>query len=270
MESCRKSLQAMEPVWPGSRKLKELLNDVEKRAKEVVVTADPARLGKKRKPSAQDAVKRLVNVSDHARGNIRSPSTLQYTSPSQLGSRPSPEKGDGIKRPRGERYATSDTRTLVRDEVSSLNHQPLHSIYPTQNIYPTPTVDSLITPQQATFDVGGVTFDGLDMLQGFTSNDSTNFWDSFLNPQFIATPNMSTLPQLPQGGYIPSIQSTPTSTPGVTAGMNMGNGQGNGEVNSEMGWNMGSTVGLDGMEFWSQVGEGRFDWGADPSVPFNV
>lgn len=30
--ACRKCLQTLEPVWPGSKKLKELLNDVASRA----------------------------------------------------------------------------------------------------------------------------------------------------------------------------------------------------------------------------------------------
>ena len=53
VESCRKSLQALEPVWPGSRKLKDLLNEVEVKAKEVVVAVktSPGRSTTKRKSS---------------------------------------------------------------------------------------------------------------------------------------------------------------------------------------------------------------------------
>lgn len=48
-EACRRCLQTLEPVWPGSKKLKELLNDVASRAKEAMV---PKPSGKKRKSSA--------------------------------------------------------------------------------------------------------------------------------------------------------------------------------------------------------------------------
>lgn len=37
-EACRRCLQTLEPVWPGSKKLKELLNDVASRAKEAMVS----------------------------------------------------------------------------------------------------------------------------------------------------------------------------------------------------------------------------------------
>jgi hypothetical protein len=282
VESCRRSLQAMEPVWPGSRKLKDLLNDVERKAKEVaVVGKEVNKAGKKRKSSGHMEMKGQMGPPQ-----VKPPSTTwQYsTSPGGAASiRPGSAGGiiDGTKRPRVEmgRYEMSDTRTFVDDQASmSASTNQLSQAQLNQLLYPPPSIESLVAPQQSTFDVNGVTFDGLDMLQGFTATDSSNFWETFLNPQYLSSvANSPIVPQLPaQGGNAHlSGQNTPTSTPGIGHGPSPvsggigwnvnGNGNGLGE-----GMGMGLGVGMDGLDFWSQVGEGRFDWGADPSVPFNV
>jgi hypothetical protein len=184
VESCRRALQDLEPVWPGSKKLKELLNDIENRAKEVV----------------HDPKKRQLPSSDKKR------------------------QSSYDKRPRIE---TSDTRTNVPQDVPQY-----------------PTLDPM--PDMSMFDVGGVTFDGLEMLQGFQGVDPANIW-STLGDTFIQTPIVN---QSTQSG-----NGTPTS----------------GHNPSPGGWSFSQNgIGMEGTDLWSQVAGGSFDWQADPNVPFNI
>lgn len=185
VQSCRRALQDLEPVWPGSKKLRELLDDVENRAKEVV--HDP----KKRKNS-------------------------------------SPDKKRNSSLDKRTRLETSDTRTNMPQEVPQQ--------FPMMN----PPLD------MSMFDIGGVTFDGLEMLQGFQGVDPANIW-STLGDTFIQTPTMHPL----------SGQGTPNSGQGPSPG----------------GWGFPpqtGVMGLEGTDLWSQVAGGSFDWQADPSVPFNI
>lgn len=97
------------------------------------------------------------------------------------------------------------------------------------------------------FDVGGVTFDGLEMLQGFQGVDPANIW-STLGDTFIQTPNLV---------HPTSGQGTPNSAQGPSPG----------------GWSFAQQtggLGMEGTDLWSQVNGGSFDWQADPSVPFNI
>jgi hypothetical protein len=220
--------------------------------------------------SGQDGVKGMM-IPPY-RGSVNSPSSWQYTSPG--GHVQSHATGtDASKRSRVEaaRYETSDTRTNVRDDENGLSNR---QAVPTPMNYFPPSTDHLATPQQTmTFDIGGVTFDGLDMLQGFSASDPSNFWDTFLQPQYTMTPNFPA-PEVPQGVYHVSGQTTPISTPGIAQGLGQSHVLHNNAPGGDMSWDGGniggSGMGMDGLEFWSQVGEGRFDWGADPSVPFNV
>jgi hypothetical protein len=185
VESCRRALQDLEPVWPGSKKLKELLNDVENRAKEVV--HDP----KKRKF-------------------------------------PSPEKKRQASHDKRVRIETSDTRTNIPQDIPQY-----------------PMMDPV--PDMSMFDVGGVTFDGLEMLQGFQGVDPANIW-STLGDTFIQTPIVTQ-------NNNNSGNGTPNSGIGPSPG----------------GWSFSQNgMGLEGTDLWSQVAGGSFDWQADPSVPFNI
>lgn len=174
-------------MWPGSKKLRELLDNVEDRAKEFV--HDP----KKRKAPSPD--------------KRRPSSSLDKRS----------------------RLETSDTRTNMPQEMAQL---------PMMN---PPVLD------MSMFDVGGVTFDGLEMLQGFQGVDPANIW-STLGDTFIQTPNLV---------HTTSGQGTPNSAQGPSPG----------------GWSFAQqngVMGMEGTDLWSQVAGGSFDWQADPSVPFNI
>jgi len=108
-------------------------------------------------------------------------------------------------------------------------------------------MDPTGVPDMSMFDVGGVTFDGLEMLQGFQGVDPANIW-STLGDTFIQTPNI----------------------------VNQNNNSGNGTPNSGIGpspggWSFSQNgMGLEGTDLWSQVAGGSFDWQADPNVPFNI
>ena len=114
------------------------------------------------------------------------------------------------------------------------------------------------------FDVGGVTFDGLEMLQGFNTNtDATQFWNSFISPTG-------------QANYVISGQTTPNSSgPSPKAWqVNQGNqaNQGNQitQTPNSVAISPGGLMSGSGADFWSQLAPGGFDWGADPNVPFNI
>lgn len=132
------------------------------------------------------------------------------------------------------RLETSDTRTNIPQESTQTQ-----SSYTMMN----PPLD------MSMFDVGGVTFDGLEMLQGFQGVDPANIW-STLGDTFIQTPNTNMVHQS-------SGQGTPTSAQNPSPG----------------GWGFApqtTGMGLEGTDLWSQVAGGSFDWQADPSVPFNI
>lgn len=147
------------------------------------------------------------------------------------------------------------------------------SFPPTAQVTPplstTTTLGTTIDTSQM-FDIGGVTFDGLEMLQGFDfgTTDSTNFWNSFISPTA-------------GGQYVISGQSTPASGNGPSPGswqmQNTTNDHpmsgGSGLTPSAGGGIMGGQAGIGnsafGADFWSQVAPGGYDWAADPNVPFN-
>ncbi len=250
VESCRRSLQALEPVWPGSKKLKELLNDVQARAKEVVVAANasPTQSTKKRKSSQETALHSKRAMGSSTEG-LRRPQSSTRINSGDWHYESITTPADQLKRPRSEpRYQTSHTRTNSHEE--DLLAQP----------WPLPMTALNATDQQTqavdmTFDVGGVEFNGLDMLQGFTGTDLTSFWSTFnLGPSF--NPQSEPIPQAPI-----STHTTLNSAAGTGPSPNA--------------WVYPTgTTGPDGSgmnsDFWSQIAGGTFDWGADPSVPFNI
>jgi hypothetical protein len=201
VQSCRRALQDLEPVWPGSRKLKELLNDVETRAKEVV--HDP----KKRKFPSPDKKPRQSSIDKRSR------------------------------------IETSDARSnsnLLQHDLSQYQSQH-HGQGQNQN----QMMETVPIPDMSMFDIGGVTFDGLEMLQGFQGVDPANIW-STLGDTFIQTPAVVNTH---------SGNGTPNSAQGPSPG----------------GWAFQQgNLGFEGTDLWSQVAGGSFDWQADPSVPFNI
>jgi len=251
VESCRKSLQALEPVWPGSRKLKELLNDVELRAKQVVVAAKapPCRSPNKRKPALHETAphgKRPMGLpvadplTNHA-GRLNSVDWHYQQASTGSGSHKHPSSKP--------RYQTSDTRTNIREKDRAA--QPWQMAPSNSDL-----TTSVEQPIDTSFDIGGVDFNGLDMLQGFTGADLASFWNTF----HVEAPLSS---QIPPTSLSMSRQNTPSSVPGNASGSSPGT------------WAFQSpSAAVDGSgtdaEFWSQVTGSTFDWGADPSVPFNI
>jgi hypothetical protein len=147
---------------------------------------------------------------------------------------PSPEKKRQSSQDKRTRIETSDTRTNVLQDMNQSQSQ--YSM-----------IDPSIVPDMSMFDVGGVTFDGLEMLQGFQGVDPANIW-STLGDTFIQTPNLVNQ----QNG---SGNGTPTSGHGPSPG----------------GWSFNQAgMGMEGTDLWSQVTGGSFDWQADPNVPFNI
>ncbi|ORX40691.1 fungal-specific transcription factor domain-domain-containing protein [Kockovaella imperatae] len=283
VESCRKILQALEPAWPGSRKLKELLNDAEARAKEVALgnASGVARpMMKKRKTSSNGS----VSSSTAKRPSMGPPPDRHYPNASPVDPRRA--------------YETSNTRTMVRDDdifanfsngaQQSQHHHHQQQQQPQRSPYTAPSNQLHFTPNQLSnannnpfdsnpnlFDVGGVTFDGLEMLQGFTNTDAANFWNSFISPTG-------------QANYVISGQNTPNSNGPSPGGNTTTNGsiwQQNAQIpgstpqasttqipgQSAPGLSPTSPTNFMGGDFWSQLAPGGgFDWAADPSVPFNI
>ena len=305
VESCRQTLQSLEPAWPGSRKLKELLNEVESRTKEVAAAATGLRAvsdpRKKRKIShahheGGSSLKRPTSSS-----GMLPPSSTLSPRPGQTWSQsrttPSPHSREARA------YETSDTRNTVIDENGFPHYTGTASgslsgattgtnATPPLSQVPWGSSNGIDTSQL--FDIGGVTFDGLEMLQGFDfggngTNGDAGFWNSFISPTA-------------GGQFVLSGQSTPASGPspgvwgveqnrmggvgggsggsgGGIAGMSQGQGQGASGIAAGggasggaggQGGGMGMGMLAHGMDFWSQVAPGGYDWAADPNVPFNI
>lgn len=66
VQACRSCLQTLEPIWPGSKELKELLDDVASRAKEAMV---PKTSGKKRKSFAYNDKDKERPISHPSQGH---------------------------------------------------------------------------------------------------------------------------------------------------------------------------------------------------------
>ena len=217
VDSTRKSLRALEPVWPGTTKLKELLNEAEDRAKEVVAyERSGGRHGRKRKSSYDDrgakrpglaGIKRSSSSTSRGRDNSpRGVSTnpgaaaTTFRSPSQASAlplQPGSNLSPSLSRFPANQYEISDTRTISVD-LSGGNRSQNISYNPSAtsgfggggNTNLSPVTSTLgggfnMPPppqEQFTFDVGGIDFNGLEMLQGF--GDFSTLWSSMINDQF--------------------------------------------------------------------------------------
>ncbi|OXM77362.1 hypothetical protein C364_04919 [Cryptococcus neoformans Bt63] len=289
VEACRKCLQALEPVWPGSKKLKELLNDVASRAKEVMVSKPS---GKKRKSSAYREMDRERPMLQRSQGHQSRASTdspipqhaeNQWQSHSVLPS----EKKQRV-------YEVSDTRTASNEDEPAQNPQAYYSVYPMtaptsqaplQFTEPMPTYDMV-------FDLGGVTFDGLELLQGF-SGGASDFWNNFnfsmdgagydstsgdsapvtrIGQQFL--PSGQLTPDSNGDGSRPSSSSWQGQLSRVVSqnGQQYVHGQGQDGYNGagSRSGGVGTPNALGVATFWEQVTGSTFDWQADPNVPFNI
>ncbi|WWD03563.1 hypothetical protein V865_001617 [Kwoniella europaea PYCC6329] len=329
VESCRRTLQTLEPVWPGSRKLKELLNDVASRAKEVgQVSKVNNPKSKKRKATSLD---RIINTSNNGGqpqvpGQMRPPPSRNQSSsasphrpnipsanngdnPTVPGAYQSSSSSTHVVQPgsnpdkRQRTYETSDTRTLILPEPSQApqanlpqtqTHMPQQATYfnsgnhnssnlppPYPSSTPTPTSAHILPDQMDvgvydSFDLGGVSFNPSELLQGFSDSASaSNFWNQMT---FIENGNNNNHNNTTYGHgqqQVFSGQNTPNSNSGAnTSGPSPGiipqaQSQNN---NGSVGYN---TIPGQGQvdpfaEFWAQVAGNSFDWQADPSVPFNI
>ncbi|ORY26678.1 fungal-specific transcription factor domain-domain-containing protein [Naematelia encephala] len=304
VESARRSLQALEPAWPGARKLKELLNEVEGRAKDVVV--NPVHVGKKRKaPGADTSGKRT---------QMGPPPNLQHRESTDSPSRPRTHSTTSRGSLDGRRYETSDTRTTMISE--SYSTQPYPGAQHPSHISPgyipnsliSPSIDNMLIPNQASsqppttnqpfdtaFDVGGVTFDVDMLLQGFTGADAASFWNTLTNDISTTTTLPMTQQNQPhqhqhqhqhqqqhqhpqhsqhsqqhhqqqQQTFLHSGQNTPNSAPDST-GVSPGNWT---YQNPLPAGTAGGEGGGASADLWSQVAGTSFNWEAEPIVPFNV
>ncbi|KAL7418376.1 hypothetical protein Q5752_006834 [Cryptotrichosporon argae] len=317
VDSCRRSLRNLEPVWPGARKLKELLVDVEHRARAVRAVAATAtataRPAHKKRKSSHDGARRPTAVD---RPSSRPSPASARASPSSATPHPFTPHAQA-------RYETSDTRTIVPAERRPpLSAPPSSGSAPgaLASVPPTPAIGHANFSSQAVlgppyvgagaeyelFDVGGMAFEGLEMLQAFTGET----WG--------APPGAYGASHAPPGSaaMYPTLSASagPTIFAGSTAASPVAYGTA-GQVPPPAGayeqqqqlaayshahahaqnvshpqqaaqqqpqtptmqqdglwW-----VGPDGRavpdisELWSQVaGSAGFDWQADPSVPFNV
>ncbi|KLT44815.1 hypothetical protein CC85DRAFT_241736 [Cutaneotrichosporon oleaginosum] len=221
VESCRQSLRALEPVWPGASKLRELLREVETRAKEVRAASRPS---KKRKAETN--------------GRARAPP--------------------------------------AKPEVWAPQGAP----------FPTPPITIAPSTLAGTFDifdVGGMTFDGLEMLNAFTSDawqgqgqgqgqnqgqsQSQSQGQNTTSPMTGVTPTGTAgstgheaKPLLSPAHRMSEVQTTPTLSP---------HGPGANPW-QQFGQSPGGPVPPEIAEIWSQIAGSTFDWQADPSVPFNI
>jgi hypothetical protein len=241
VESCRQSLRALEPVWPGASKLRELLGEVETRAKEVRASA--TRPSKKRKADAA------------ANGRAR------VTNANQT----SPAKADAVQGWAPQQAGSSSSGPSTAFPTPPI---PQNTIAP-HNLANPGTFDI--------FDMGGMTFDGLEMLNAFTS-------EAWQGPIVGGNTNTSTSPMT---GVTPT-GTAPGSATGHESKPNMlspAQRMTSGEVQTtptlsphaptanpwqQFGQSPGGPVPPEIAEIWSQIAGSTFDWQADPSVPFSI
>lgn len=150
---------------------------------------------------------------------------------------------------------------------------------------PMPTYDMV-------FDLEGVTFDGLELLQGF-NGDASNFWNNFnfdmdgagygITSGGSALVTRAKQQFLPSGNLSPnssggSSRVSPTSRQGQLPPMIGQNGQPYVQGKEQDGYNcvgsgsdgVGTPSAVGAVAFWEQVTVSTFDWRADPNVPFNI
>ncbi|WOO79215.1 Cutinase transcription factor 1 alpha [Vanrija pseudolonga] len=265
IDSCRSSLRTLEPAWPGCRKLRELLGDVENRAKEVRAgLGRPAATNKKRKSSSadsQDAKARRQSKASNASASGATVVPGEWKHPSSI---------------RERSYETSDARTPLQPPATHFSTPAVPEHVAGGIDMPLPTFDL--------FDVGDMNFDGLEMLSGFTSNDPWNGETALAVP-----PQQTPQSQGGQGNHVSpngprmsfasagssgptppmsSMINTTTPSPSVSTGT--------APAQNQPSWFNGATLDqaqtptVEISEMWAQIAGTSFDWEADPTVPFNI
>lgn len=253
VESCHSALLALEPVWPGAHKLRELLGEVESRAKEVraAATRPPA---KKRKSPSTD------------RGNSRN---TQRTSVSSATGAPANNASPARDAP--------GTWTASNSQSGSATHA--YATPPIPGTHGTIAPSSLGgVPAFDLFDVGGMNFDGLEMLNAFTSDAWQAPMTSPMDVSKIPAAAQQS-PSAPQNQRMLSSSSSVGGDPMGTQPSPVGGSAHSVTSASGSGW---FTQGLgpsapspapgpsELAEMWAQIAGTSFDWQADPSVPFNI
>lgn len=260
VESCHYALQALEPVWPGCKKLRDLLTDVETRAKEVRANVTlPRHVSKKRKSTS----------SENGAAVAATARRVPYPKP-QLSD---PGATAGLPPAAFERPALPQ---------STHTHTGMHLMPHTLD----PSTFDI-------FDVGGMNFDGLEMLNAFTSDAWNAPMPTSVSPMGSAasstpapggmpplkhhhsqtqTPNQtqqhrspaSRLDPTPPSMAVPSPQ-TATGTAGAAAAASAWFTQGLGPAAPSP-----APGPAELAEMWAQIAGTSFDWQADPNVPFQI
>lgn len=78
-------------------------------------------------------------------------------------------------------FEVSDTRTPSNEDEPAQDSQAYYSMYPMTMPIMSQAPHQLTGPMpmyDMVFDLGGVIFDGLELLQGF-NGDASNFWNNF-------------------------------------------------------------------------------------------
>lgn len=286
VESCHQALRALEPVWPGCRKLRQLLTEVEARAKQVRAAAARP----KKRPSSKDRSNSAKKVAGGAAAPNAAPTQNWQQAP--------------------------QAPPLTASQVYSLSHGGVN------NPALAPGLDGTFN----LFDVGDMNFDGLEMLNAFTSDAwAVPATQSPLEvgSNTGQTPT-STGPAAPGQGQSQQSQSQSQSqqsqqsqqqsqsmpAPSAPANGSLGNmlqpspggprsrilGSMSSDSSAPIGAGLPSpntstantanwfTAGLgqsaaapspgpapsELAEMWAQIAGNSFDWGADPSVPFQI
>ncbi|WVR07769.1 hypothetical protein IAU60_004812 [Kwoniella sp. DSM 27419] len=315
VESCRRSLQALEPVWPGSRKLKELLVDVANRAKEVATSAAKPSLktGKKRKATMPD---RRDSAANSESGLMRPPASRTQShsaSPTRSGASQSarhplsaayPTSLDRNPEKRQRMYETSDTRTLIVPQDVAAIHQggsteqsSFYSLPPYPSATSTGHDGALghapgslgLDGVYDSFDLGGVSFNPSELLQGF-GDSASSFWNNMTFTPGSGTGSAADAhyPAAASATTGMTVGGAPTHPPGFSGHNTPNSAAGSGpsplgdgrqlqltpQSQAGVGPNQHTPQPGDGTdpfsEFWAQVAGNSFDWQADPSVPFNI
>lgn len=240
VESCHRSLEALEPVWPGCRKLRALLTDVESRAKEVRANVIPRPVKKRKSSVATDNGRRSSQTKPSASPvaptqNLhpppfeRNPSSASYTAPMAA-------------------PMHIDANAFNFFDVGDMNFDGLEMLSAfTSDAWNAPL------PSASPLDRNGTP------VTGVPAASPTN---RLLNNGSGPTP--------------PSLGSAAIQSPVTTTGPGSTSSGGGGGGPSWFTQGLGPTAPSpapapsDLHEMWAQITGTSFDWQADPNVPFNI
>lgn len=272
VESCHQALRALEPVWPGCRKLRQLLTEVEAQAKQVRAAAARP----KKRPSSKDR----SNSAKKATGTGTASNAPQTQNWQQQAQAP----------------------PLTANQVYSLGHGGVN------NPALAPGLDGTFN----LFDVGDMNFDGLEMLNAFTSDawtvpttqsphevgsntgqTPTSTGPAASGSQSLSQSQSMPAPSGPVNGSLGNMLQPSPGAPGSNprsrvlgsvssdssaplAGLPSPSAAATATANwftAGLGQNSAPSPGPapnELAEMWAQIAGNSFDWGADPNVPFNI